>query len=233
MRRLPAVAVSLLVLIAACGGEEQDVADDRARTLDPPASAEAPAKPEGDGDKLLSESELQAALLTVQDLPTGYTVDTSLNEDDEDEPGDECAARFEALDEGEVEPAAEADIGYEGGFGIVLEQGLSNFEDEDDITAQFDSFSKLAADCPKFTSTDADGAETQFTVGALSFPKLGDDTLAFALTVETPDVRGRINIAIVQLGRNVMYVSQGGLTADAAVLEQAARKGLERLAAAS
>jgi hypothetical protein len=235
--RLAAALIPLFLVTAACGGGEEG--GDRARTIDAPPSA-APAEPEGDGDKTLSQAQLQAALLTVQDLPTGYTLDTAASDEDEDEDedlnpaSDDCAARFEALDESNVEPAAEAAVDFEGGFGVVLQQELSSYEDEKDLSEAFEEFATLASDCPSFKDTDADtGETTEFTLGSLSFPKLGDDTLAFAVSIKTPDFEGKLNLVIVQLGRNIMYIGQGGLSADAAVLEQAARTGLQKLAAAT
>lgn len=233
-RRLVAVLVPVvLVTTAGCGSGGDTTGDERARTIEGPAS-EAPDVPAGDGDETLSEAELRAALLTVQDLPTGYTLDSSPDEDD-DEPlqGDDCAARFEALDEANEDPAAEAEVDFEGGFGVLLSESLSSYDDKDQLEEAFDKFASLASDCPSFTDTDDDGTTTKFTLGALSFPKLGDETLAITLNVEAAEFNGKINIVVVQLGRNLMSVLQGGLTADAAVLEQAARKGLEKLAAAT
>jgi hypothetical protein len=62
--------IAVALLASACGGNEDSASDDRARTITAPES-EAPAAPEGDGDKTLTEAQLQSALLTVQDLPTG------------------------------------------------------------------------------------------------------------------------------------------------------------------
>ncbi|MCY7365958.1 MAG: hypothetical protein LH469_11715 [Frankiaceae bacterium] len=114
-----------------------------------------------------------------------------------------------------------------------MEQGLESYEDEDTVEDRFDDVVAVLSDCPTFSSTDETGAKTDFTLAALSFPKLGDDTVALAITGTTPDFTIKINVAIVRLGRNVMSVTQGGLTADAAVLEQASRTGLDKLAAAT
>lgn len=228
---------STLVLTAACGGGEEGNSDDRARTIDAPASAE-PAEPEGDGEKTLNEAELQAALLTVQDVPTGYTLDTAAAEEDDDSTTDggseECSARFEALGEADdKDVSAEAEVSFEGpSLGTVLEQGLESYEDEDVPKQRFEDVLEVLSDCPTFSSTE-NGETTDFTVSSLSFPKLGDDTIALNLKVKTSEFDAVANLVVVRLGRNVMSVTQGGLTADVAVLEQATRKGLEKLAAAT
>lgn len=229
---------SALVLTAACGGGEEGDGDDRARTIDAPASAE-PAELEGDGGKTLSEAELQAALLTVQDVPTGYTLDTAAAEEDDDDStteggSEECSARFEALGEADdKDVSAEAEVSFEGpSLGTVLEQGLESYEDEDVPKQRFEDVLEVLSDCPTFSSTE-NGETTDFTVSSLSFPKLGDDTIALNLKVKTSEFDAVANLVVVRLGRNVMSVTQGGLTADVAALEQATRKGLEKLTVAT
>jgi hypothetical protein len=127
--------------------------------------------------------------------------------------------------------SAEAEASFEGGLGVILEQGLESYENEDVPQQRFDDVIAVLNECPTFSDTDASGEKTEFSVSSLSFPKLGDDTVALNIKVKTADFDGAINFAVVRLGRNVMSVAQGGLTADAAVLEQVTRKGLDKLAA--
>jgi hypothetical protein len=130
--------------------------------------------------------------------------------------------------------AASAEASFSGGaIGPLLEQSFESYEDEDTVEDRLNDVVAVLWDCPTFSSTDEAGVTTDFTVAAFSFPKLGDNNVALAITGKTPDLTVVINVAIVPPGRNVMSVTQGGLTADAAVLEQASRKGLEKLAAAS
>lgn len=235
-RSLVSVLVASGLLLTACGGDDSSGGgdDDRARTIAEPSSA-APAEPEGDGDKTLTEAELSAALLTVADLPTGYTAVPPTEDDDSETTGgdDECSAKFKELSDAEGTEAASAEASFEGGgLGTILEESLESYEDEDQLKQRFDDVVSVLSECPTFSSTE-DGETTDFTLGALSFPKLGDDTVALAITGKTPDFEVKLNIVVVRLGRNVMSVSQGGLTADAAALEQAARAGLDKLAAAT
>lgn len=229
-----ATTTMLLVASAACGGSDSE-SSDRARTITAPSASAEPEAPEGDGDRTLTEAELTAALLTVADLPTGYTAAASSEDDEsETEAEGECQEKFESLSAAEGDEAASAEASFEGGgLGTVLEQGLESYEDEGTLEKRFDDVVSVLSDCPTFSTTEDDGTTTEFKVAALSFPKLGDDTVALAITGTTPDFSIAINVAIVRLGRNVMSVIQGGLTADAAVLEQASRTGLDKLAAAT
>lgn len=237
-RRLAATALPLVVLSAGCGGSSGGDADDtRARTVTAPSSAGEDSAA-GGGQRTLSAAELKRALLTVTDLPTGYKVDTSPQRDDRDDSSGEnaeCTQKFEALSGQNTDKgSAQAKAKFEGpSFGTILQEDLSSFKEENGLSDRFDALAEVLSSCPRFTSTDSKGTRTAYTVGALSFPKLGDDTLALAINVKTTDFGRAINIAAVRLGKNVMFVTQGGLTADAAVLEQAARKGVAKLAKVS
>lgn len=232
--RLVVTTTLLALTISACGGGGGDAGEDeRARTVTVPSSAAA--EPEGN-DKTLTEAQLQAALLTVPELPTGYTAAAEEQDDDDGETtgtSDECSSKFEQLGEAEGQESASAEASFEGGFGVVLEEGLESYEDEDTVQQRFDDVVEVLSQCQAFSSTDDAGVTTDFTIGALSFPKLGDDTVALAVTGKTPDISVSFNFVVVRLGRNVMSMAQGGLTTDPAALEQVARKGLEKLAAAS
>ena len=239
MRRVTtSLALAGLLTLAACGGDSGG-SDDRAATVDaPPAGTPAkPAEDSGRGDAL-TEAELKPALLTVQDLPTGYTVgESSEDEDDSEASGasDGCSAKYKALgDADETDVSAEAEASFEGpSLGTVLEHGLESYEDEDVPEQRFKDVLSVLNDCPTFSETDDTGAKTDFTVSALSFPKKGDETVALNIKVKTADFDGVLNFVVVRIGRNVMSIAQGGLTADIAALEQAVNKGVEKLTAAS
>lgn len=231
-------AMVLSLALAGCGG---DGADDRATTITPKtdgAASSAAAAPEGDGDKTLTAAQVKSALLTVQDLPTGYSVDTSPEEESEDDITNsddaDCVAKFKGLNDADNEDQSEqAKASFTGpGLGTVLEQGIESFDDEEVPEKRLKDVVEVLSDCPTFSSTE-DGVKSDFSVSSLSFPKLGDDTVSLALTVKTPEVSVGLNIVLVRLGRNVMSVTQGGLATDVVALEQASRKGLDRLAAAT
>lgn len=229
------ISTTVLVLaLSACGGGGDAAEDERARTVTAPSSPET--EPEGNGDKTLTEAQLQAALLTVPELPTGYKAAAAQDQDDDDSEtagtSAECSDKFEQLGEAEGQESASAEASFEGGFGVVLEEGLESYEDEDTVQQRLDDVVEVLSQCQTFSSIDDDGVTTDFTIGALSFPKLGDDTVALALTGKTSDLNVSLNFVVVRLGRNVMSVAQGGLTTDPAALEQAARTGLEKLAVA-
>lgn len=230
------LGLALALLVTGCGGDDSD---DRATTVTPQQSASAPAAEQPDEDApegTLSRAQLQEALLTVPDLPTGYKQGTASRDDDTPTQSDnpECAARFDELDSAEDEAVATAEASFEGpGLGTLLEQSLASFTDQDRQSEQLATITELLSDCPSFTMTDADGAESTVNISPLSFPKLGDETLAVGFAIETPELTLTLNFVTIRVGSTLQTVYQGGLSADAAALEQAARKGTERLQAVS
>lgn len=235
--RVPVVTIALASTIGAtaCGSGGGDDSD-RAQTISVPSSAAPPAA-KGGGDKTLTEAQLKDALLTVTDLPTGYKVDPDPSEDDDETTGEnaECSKKFKSLDDDDTDgtKVAEMEANFEGPqLGSVLQQSLASYKNEDGLSEQFDKVASVLSECPRFSTVDKAGEKTDFTIGALSFPKLGDNTLALGINIKTPDISATANIVVVRVGRNLMMVTQGGLTADVALLEQASRKGLDKLAAA-
>lgn len=231
-RRATAVIAAIVVSLAGCAGDDTG-SEELTRTVTP--SADAPNEVGDAVDETLSEAQLRSALLTVTELPTGYTrAPDDVDGDDEDGQtvGQDapCSERFQALDATDDLAVAKADVDFEAGLGVVLQQELSSFREEDELQERVGVVVDVLADCPSFTSEE-DGGTTRFTVGELSFPELGDDTVALALAVTSQDLDVRLNIALVRLGRTLMTVSQGGLTADSAVLEQVTRTGLDKLVA--
>lgn len=235
-RRLATAAVPLILLMAACGGGD-DGSDDRATTVTAPTTEPADTgeeKNEG-SDGPLTQAQLEAALLTVQELPTGYKQGTVTPDDDSPTQSDnpECAERFKKIDEEPSQQVAKAEAAFEGsGLGTILEQTLASFEDEDFVSDRLAEFTTLFSDCPSFSITDEAGETSTVTISALSFPKLGDETVAFAAGIETADFNLTLNVAAIRVGSSLQTISQGGLSASAADLEQAARTGTEKLQAA-
>jgi hypothetical protein len=231
-RRLAATVAPLLLLATACSGDD---GDERASTVDPPQSSSGPADepaqlPEG----VLSQEQLEQALLTVTDLPTGYTQGDPGRDDDTPTQSDdpECAARFDAVDASGKQAVTTAEASFEGpGLGTLLEQSLASFDDEARLRERLTTVTELLSECPAFTMTDAGGVESTVSISPLSFPALGDETVALGLAIETPQLPLRLNLVVTRVGNHLQTVYQGGLAADAAALEQAARKGTEKLQA--
>lgn len=225
--------------LAACS---DDRAGDALTIDDGDAASSGDAEPTDDQDaddpfdragRVLSAAEIRAALPTVKDLPTGWSRDTEADDDEEDDEeispprcedifGDNTEAKA-TIDE---ERAFEADE-----WGPFLSAEIGTYEDEipDDI---LDEVADALSTCKKFTSTDADGARTTFRAEALSFPNLGEETLAVRMKVETEIIPAAIDLVMVRIGHNLILLTNTSLGAqglDSELLEKVGRQTVERL----
>jgi hypothetical protein len=247
MRRRSGAVLLTLVLsasLAACGEDRPE----RAVTVEPQddaagdsGDAEADTGEDEPGNAAgdrLSQAQVDAALLRVQDMPSGWTKEKNEPEDESDdkiEPA-RCQEVLDALDEGfDEDPAHEGEVNFSNGgpFGTMFNHSISTFEDEVDS----DATQKIAdafGSCPEFSSTDAEGTRTTFTVSPMSFANLGDQTLAFVLNADSDGFEISLNMAMVITGHNVSTFFSGGLTgASGSDLEKLARKGMKRLEVAA
>lgn len=143
---LPLVA---FLALSACGGGGED-------------EAEKNAGKSGVIEKVfadpLTDDQIEKALLTVEDLPSGYSV----QKDDEDEDDSEssstsdnpkCDAFLNELnDEDDTEPFGEGDVTFaESDFGPFLMQSISSQEGSA-IKDAFGDFEKAMLSCDSFST---------------------------------------------------------------------------------
>lgn len=235
-----APALAWALLLGACGEDRPE----RAVTVEPQdetgsesadGSAEKIEEPGDAAGKRLTKKQIQAALLRVQDMPSGWAKEPNEPEDEEDDGKIEparCQEVLDALDEGfEEEPAGEGEVTFSNGgaFGTLFNHSISTFEDEVDE----DAAQKIAdafGSCPEFTEVDAEGTKSTYTVAPMSFANLGDQTLAFTLKADSDGFEVSLNMAMVMTGHNVSTFFSGGLTGSSgSELEKLARKGVRRL----
>lgn len=216
------LAVAVAASVAGCSLLE----DDPPARADTVAGDETPAADAGSGDTLTAE-QAKAALLTIEDLPTGWSADESADED-EPEPTTKparCAAVFAGLDE--QEPKAEAKAAFTSG-GSIIEHTVRSWDgDAADLVKQTTAaFSK----CKKFTSIDADGSEATFRMSKLSFPNVGDRTLAMRANSSLDGVDVVLDLIFVGEGKTTFLLTAGGLAPlPGDDLEAIATKAVEKL----
>lgn len=227
-----------MITIVGCGNDRPE----RAVTVDPKDSAASSIEGSGDeevevptssaGDQLTKE-EIEAALLTVNDLPSGWAKSPEEADDDSEDTIDpaRCQDVINALDDDWSDAAARAEANFNkgGAFGTILSQTISSHAEEVDA----DAVQKIAdafSECPSFTSTDADGEVSEVTVSPMSFANLGDQTLAVAMSFESSMFTVSVNIAYVVIGHNVLALINGGVGgADGAELEKIAKLAVSKL----
>lgn len=222
--------------LAGCGGR-----DDRAITVESkkggtsssqePGGQDAPGAAAG---RELTEAQAKAALLAVEDMPSGWT----LGEDDDDE-GDSddevtpprCDDVLDALDDETAEPSVKEEINLNkgGAFGTIFSETISSFPEElDDDVLQ--KVADALSDCSSFSSVDKEGVKSDFKVAPLSMSNLGDASLAMNMTIDSEGFSVSMNLLMVQIGHNGITLLNGGLTgADGAELEELGKLAIQKL----
>lgn len=236
MRSLASVLLAVaLVLLPACDGDNPERAD-TVGTDDSTTTTQADQE----------VGDLQARLLTVADLPTGFSEgspfgdedDAASDESDDDEPEfcDEAFSKFEA-----VEPKSEAERDFKRGDASIagaagFNQTLAEMDSSDQAAELFDGISPAFDQCKEFEETDEEGNTFKGSFSALSFPKLGDETFAFHMTASggngefTIDIGG--DFVFIRVGRvinTLATISFGESSISAQELEGIARTSLEKL----
>lgn len=147
-------AVAAGALLAACGGGADGGSDDGS---DGGAGA-SPAV-------VLDESQVEAALLTIDDLPDGWAINPDASDvlDGDDGDGDGKGGAPGCLGEVEdgetFEPLAESSVEFEvdDGFGVpALSSSVATFASEDEVSDQMDKLREVLSDCDPIDYTDPD-----------------------------------------------------------------------------
>jgi hypothetical protein len=222
-------AVALLALLAvACGGDDDnnraDTTEKRAQTPTPSTEPDEPDPP------VLAPDQAQAALLTVQDFPTGYaSVPSTFGESSETEGlcnGPNLVARTTG-----ATAVASAEFARNTTSGDGFHVAVFGYSDEDGAERLIASTKALSESCSSFLTPLADGTPATATVGALSFPQIGDETLAFRTTInDTPETVVAITESVyARVGTVVVVIEQNGLYIDTAETERVARLAVSRV----
>jgi hypothetical protein len=174
MRRgLLLLAAALLLLLTGCGGS------DAGR-----ATPHQHARP-------LTERQLQARLLTLGDLPSGFVKSRDASDDDT---GDVHAGSpaCERIVGGDGDDAtAQAEAFYENSDRVLMLQESLFSDAADSVQRDFAAMRRALDRCRRITIAEA-GFRASMTLRRESFADLGDETLAYA-------VRGRLIAAGITL----------------------------------
>ena len=221
------------LLLAACGGGK----DDRATTLQPatPAATSAsgmttPPAVTSTIAAITASTDLQKALLTLDDMPTGFTVDPP---DADDEGGTDPCGRSTELRQRAVQ---NVEAGFaKGQLGPFVSHTIGLFRSGTAKDAM-DYARKVFEECREWSDTTGDGTVLKFRLSPVSFPRLGDQTFAMRVDVDGGSVKAQGDLVYVRR-KDVIFLlanTMGGLgtaSVDSAMTEQLVRKADEKLVA--
>lgn len=223
------LACVLAVAVAGCGGGGSGGAE----KADTPSTTAKPTTTTT-GPKVLTNDQMVPALLTVQDLPTGWADYPTKPEAIAANPtGGPCNGPnfYARLDNAHAVGRVTRSFAKDAQIGPFLSIDIASFPTVADAESFMAATKVTNSACTTFTAPSPNspkGIET-FTVGGLSITKLGDDTLAVR---RSSDNAGGLPYSsdnvYVRSGNLVLSVLLNGTTSDTAFLASTAATQLER-----
>jgi hypothetical protein len=180
--------------------------------LDAAASGAAPTGP--------ASPILRAALLQVQDLPVGYRRVA----------GSGSGSNFSSCGPKIAHSVARAEADFaKGPNGPFVFDVLKEAPAGTGATTMTNLEARIAG-CHTFSHKNADGSIDTYRVRLISFPALGDQSVAFRLDATIGGVRFHSDSMVIRRGDILVMVAQGGLgAADPSLLLELSHKALQRL----
>lgn len=206
-RRLLAVTAALGVLLAA-GCDSQTAGSG---TTSQPVTTSSQAKSQSKTQSTATQAtaqpngQLKSQLLTVDDLPTGWSVDSSGKDSSEGAP--ECLRDLK--DVMETDEHADAEF-VKGDQFPSLSQGMGRFADKNAAVQAFTQGSALTDRCTDISFT-SDGVKVTGTIGAMSLPPFGERSRAWRITLSAQGITLGMFVLMAQKGAEVQVLAYGNL----------------------
>lgn len=166
-----ALSIAALAFVAACGADTTEAPEAKA-----PATATTSATPTAEPPpefRSLSKKELKAALLTVSDMPVGFSQDPP-----EDNSGARTFCAYEVPFEEKV--YVSRDFSKGGGMsGELVRLGLRQYKNADQAKAAFDALTKTLDTC---TTETVDGVKFDYSL--MAAPKVGDGAVGVKIAAD-------------------------------------------------
>ncbi|AEI13174.1 hypothetical protein [Cellulomonas gilvus] len=235
----PLLLLSMTAALAACGGGD-DPAPDAAATTAPAAaspSAEPTPSPTPEPEVLsLTQEQVDAALLTADDLGDGWIVDTvsgmdllgdDTDDDDRTVEPPECSALMEAMEgmaddeptaTGVVQLAAES-------APQVVAQRIETIADTD--VAELAGIEGVISACPTVRETAADGAVLEMALETFDVPQVGDGAVGVAASTQG------LTLHFVFVAVGDQHVTLAALGLDPAAIGELASTAVDRIESAA
>ena len=226
--RRAGVAFGLVMALAAAGCSGGSARGATSGTA-PVATGAAPGSPTTE----VTDASLEAMLLTIADMPAGWSVDPtdSSNGTNESSGMPACLQQLDSVGSGPSDPSAEAKfVGSAAGL-PAADETIGPFGP--DASSTFDEASALLSSCAD-VSFDTGGQHISGTMATLSFPDLGDESAAWRMSFTVQGMPLSIDLALVRRGDLGVLVSAAYLgSADPRFLQTMATKALAKLPAST
>jgi hypothetical protein len=203
-RAATALVLAALTLTTACGGNDdteqpaaQATPTAKATESTTPDPSPTPTETTGPEYALLSEDDLEAALLTIQDMPVGYS------QDPESESSTTTKTFCDYKPPFTEKTSVSRDFTKGGGMSTeFLAIGLRQYQNADQARAAFNALTKALDSCKSETF---EGTTLEYAL--MSAPKVGDDTVGIRISADSTTILQ--NFALV--GPTLVNTGGGGL----------------------
>jgi len=215
------VAGSLALLIAA--GCSSDSEPERAETITTTSTA-----PPADESTTVPDTELDEVLLTLDDMPPGYTLTGPGEESDNPVCNDQ--------DVDDIVPntdSANGDQFSAGPTGPFISSVAARYEDADLANEALDAFIDLLAQCDNMIELPSDQGPITLVLSPLSFNQVGDRTLALRGTSTegpAPITADQVFAVVDDTLIGLVNITAFANTPDAALSEQLLTTMIDRAA---
>lgn len=185
----------------------------------------------------LTEEELTAALLALEDMPTGWTLRTSDEDEDEDVDEDEDDTGDTYTFMGQELPRRAlftVDVGFERGqFGPFLNHSITAYPPGDAAAALADIAGVIQSSEPYTLALD-DGTSLLMELSPMSFSALGDESVAARSSTDQVPILGLMQVNVVYIRRENVVMRLDGISfalqqLEVGQVEALAQRALEKL----
>lgn len=197
---LVALVVSSALVLAGCGPSGPGV--------DP---GEYGAVVEEAPRKLLTEAQIEKALLTVKDLPDGWSLSpppapAGGSEVRRDSSHPACKRLTETLDGAHISESGTGDVYFSRSEnGPFLSQSVLS-RPKREVTKEMKSLRKVLENCPSYTET-AQGMTITYQPSAMPFPQVGDDAVAMRLRSSSGGQVIDVPMVVIRVGRTLVMLA--------------------------
>ena len=219
--------VTAALLLSACGGGSH------------PSPNPTPTTPAIE----LSADQLNSAVLTLDDMPTGYSKsDNYTNDGNGDnasasyQGASACTALTDVLGQQSTAVDASAGAGYSSGpFGPFVVENLAAYPADHDLSADFTALKSALNSCPSISVSSSKGSvNASAKLSPLKFGSYGDETLAVQMNGQVKDlsIDFGLKAVFVRVGPNtitLLSIALGPTPLANLVLQSIAKTATDKL----
>ena len=170
----------------------------------------------------LTQAQIKAMALSLSDMPTGWSVNNSSASTSN--LGSGCLQKLQALGK-PSKGIARAVVHYEDQNSPTLSETLESGKGS---SARYKKYLGILKGCKSISITEG-GTNLTGTVGAMSFPTVGDSSSAFAITLGADGITETLDIVLFRVGQVDGDLGYADYSPDAATAQAFATEAVNKI----